>query len=139
MMQQSIKILLGKILGEIYRVQNASKMCAASPGRIYGLLNGIEDAIDYELDTMSLITRDKVKAVCDVLNPIFSDSKRLEEFTGFYDIEGELKGKGVNRVDAIRILKYLKAEGRFIGVIEKMNSENSPIECKTFELNEWDR
>ena len=140
-MNLKTKIMLGKILGEIYRIQNSSNVmkCPASSGRIYGLLNGIEDAIDADIQTSSLISTDKVDAVCEVLNPIYSDPTKLQEFTGFYDIEEELDERNVDRSDAIRILTYLYADGKFSTVIEKMNSQNSPIECKTFELTEWDK
>ena len=140
-MNLKTKIMLGKILGELYRIQNSPNVmkCPASSGRIYGLLNGIEDAIDADIQTSSLISTDKVDAVCEVLNPIFSDPTKLQEFTGFYDIEEELDKRNVDRSDAIRILTYLYADGKFSTVIEKMNSQNSPIECKTFELTEWDK
>jgi len=41
------KKLLGKILGEIYRIQKHTDgiACAASGQQIYGLLKGIEEAI----------------------------------------------------------------------------------------------
>ena len=140
-MNVKTKIMLGKILGEIYRIQNSSNVmqCPASPGRIYGLLNGIEDAIDAEIQTDSLISTDKVDAVCKVLDPIFSDPTKLDEFSGFYDIEDELNERDVDRSDAIRILTYLYADGKLATVIDKMNSKNSPVECKTFGLSEWDK
>ena len=39
----------------------------------------------------------------------------------------------------MQIFTYWKANAKFTPLIEKMNSGNSPIECKTFELNEFEK
>lgn len=74
----------------------------------------------------------------DILDPIWSDKSKLDDFGGFYDIERELQLNGVDRPEAYRILKYLKANGQYSTVIDKMDSSGSPVECRTFELTEWD-
>lgn len=138
-MDKDTKLMLGRILGEIYRVESAMGMdCRAGPARIYGLLKGFETAIDEELAEIGGVEAAKIKAVMDVLEPIWRDEERLAAFTGFYDIEDELEARRVSRGDAIKILSYLNANGQFREVIGKMNSQNSPVECKTFELSEWD-
>lgn len=132
------KRAFGKLLGELYRMQSALGMnCPATPGQIYGLLNGFETVIDEELDGIGSISAKKFDAVIDVLNHIWADEDRLAEFKGYYDIEGELTARGVDRIEAIRIIRYLKANGQFLDLIQKMNSQYSPVECKTFELDEW--
>ena len=133
--------LLGRLLGEIYRIQNATKgmVPPAAPGQIYGLLNGIDEAIDLELENTKGISNDKLEAAADVVEPIFHDPDQLEKFTGFYDIEDELTARGITRPEAMQIFTYWKANAKFTPLIEKMNSGNSPIECKTFELNEFEK
>jgi hypothetical protein len=132
------KYQFAKILGEIYRIQNRTGVpCAASEATVYGLLNGIEKVIDEQIEDLREISSDKVDAVVSVLEPYWQDPKKLEEFTGFYAIERELADRGVSRGDAIPIIIYLKADHRFEEVIEKMNSKGSPIECTTFELDEF--
>ncbi len=133
------KIFFGKILGEIYRMQQSSKdMSCPSDAHIYALLNGFEDAINQELMYVGKISSTEVKSVMDVLDPIWKDQEKLNNFKGYYDIEHELEAKGVDRSAAIRILKYLKANGQFTEVIARMDTTYSPTECRTFELTNWD-
>lgn len=134
------KLFLGKILGELYRIERANESiaCPASSAQIYALLNGFEHAIDHELEMIGHISHEKLKAVMDILDPIWMDRQKLDNFKGFYDIEKELEEKGVDRVAAIAILTYLKANNQFTEVIDKMDSSDSPTECRTFELSDWD-
>lgn len=140
-MDKDTKRLFGMLLGEVFRIQRAmpDMTCAASDAQIYGLLNGFEGSIDEILERTGDISSEKVKAVMDVLEPIWADQEKLKNFRGFYDIEGELGRRGVDRSDAIAILRYLKANHQFTDVIEKMDSSGSPAECRRFELTEWDR
>ena len=137
----STKRLPGRILGEIYRIQNATEGMepVAGPGRIYGLLNGFDEAIDEELEYAKGISNDKLGAVTDVLNPIFDDPERLNQFQGFYDVEKELQARGVSRTEAMKILKYLWNNESFTELIDKMDSSRSPAECRTFELRTYEK
>lgn len=139
-MDKETRLLLGKILGEVYRIQRSSKemACGASDSHIYALRNGFEHAVKEEIDRIGEITDDQVKAVMDVLEPIWMDQEKLKAFKGFYDIESDLQRRGVDRVEAIRILRYLKANHQFTEVIAKMDSSGSPSECRRFDLDEWD-
>ena len=50
------KILFGKILGEIYRLQDKNGVVnGVASGRIYGLLNGFEEAINEELSSIGCV------------------------------------------------------------------------------------
>lgn len=134
------KLCFGKILGELYRIEsNMGMACPASEATIYGLLNGIESVIDEEINSVGSIPNEKFTAVADVLTPYWNDRQKLAEFKGYYDIEPQLKSKGVNRGEAITVLKYFKANGQFIELIDKMDSSDSPCECRTFELSDWDK
>ncbi|MEN8131689.1 MAG: hypothetical protein ABFS45_16175 [Pseudomonadota bacterium] len=139
-MDKEQKLFLGKMLGEIYRMERANDnvACHVRSAHIYALLNGFEHAIDRELEMIGYVSKEKLKAVMDVLDPIWADRERLEKFKGFYDIERKLSAKGVDRGDAIAILTYLKANGQFTEIIDKMDSSHSPTECRTFELSDWD-
>lgn len=140
-MDKDTKQLFGRLLGEVFRIQRAMPdiACAASDAQIYGLLNGFEDSLVEILERTGYISSEKVKAVMDVLEPIWTDEEKLKNFRGFYDIERELDQRGVDRSDAIAILRYLKANHQFTDVIEKMDSSYSPTECRRFELTEWNR
>jgi hypothetical protein len=139
-MEQDHRVLLGKILGEIYRLQrgNEDVSCPASDSHIFALLNGFEGAINEELNRIGFVTEAEVRAVMDVLEPIWLDKEKLDAFKGFYDIEHKLEAVGVGRSKAIGILKFLHANQQFTDVIKKMDTSGSPIECRTFELDEWD-
>lgn len=139
-MDTDTKRLLGKILGEIYRIQKASDIpCAASDSQVYGLLNGFEDSISEVLEEIGIISSEKVQIVMDILEPIWADPEKLSNFKGFYDIEPDLKNNSVSRIEAIQILKYLKANHQFEEIIAKMDTSNSPMECRRFEISDWGR
>ena len=133
--------MMARILGEIYRIQNAIEGMprSASGSQVYGLLNGFEVCIDMELEQSESISKEKLNAAADVLSEIFYDGEKLDKFRGFYQIEDELTSRGIDRIDAIKMLTYWQADGRFKELIEKMNSEDSPVECRTFELHDYER
>lgn len=133
------KIMFGKLLGEIYRIQNRQGHCPVSESVIYGLLHGFETVIDQEIERVGYISKEDLRAVEDILNEYHVDDEKLQELTGFYDIESQLEERGISRSKAMEIFTYLKADRRFNHVIEKFNSSNSPVECKTFELDDWDK
>ena len=128
--------MLARILGEIYRIQNAIEGMppSASGSHVYGLLKDFEVSIDEELEQADGISNEKLGQMDEVLTEIFDDNEKLEQFKGFYDIENELQSREITRVDALKILKFLKADDRYTDLIDKMDSTGSPTECRTFEL-----
>ncbi len=133
------KMLLGKILGEIYRLQKKIGVPhSASDPHIYGLLNGFESVIDEQIEKIGWVSKEQFNHTISVLTPYWKDENKLADFKGFYDIESELEDGGVSRGVAIQILSYLYANNQFTDVINKMNSSDSPSECRTFKMNEWD-
>lgn len=132
-----VAILLGKILGEIYRSQKASGVpMGKSDGHVYGLLNGFEEALNAEFVDIGFISKEQSNAVDEVLDEYFNGDKEL---SGFYDIEHTLSANGVSRSDAIRIFKYLKADNRYGDLMEKMDSGHSPMECRNLDLSDCDK
>nr|WP_319401862.1 hypothetical protein [uncultured Carboxylicivirga sp.] len=140
-MDNESKLFFGKILGEIYRIQNNSEdmACPAEPSQIFGLLNGFENVIDEEIERIGAVSREELYAVMDVLDEYWRDLEKRQEFKGFYDIEHKLQQRGIGRGKAIPILTYLKANHQFVELIDKMNSQHSPIECKNFDLDEFEK
>lgn len=138
-MDKETKVLLGKLLGEIYRIQKRMPDldCGASEDKIYGLLNGFESEIDDEIKSIGFVSKDDVAKVASVLDEYHHNPEKLEQLTGFYDIERKLERLGINRAKAKTILTWFNAGDRYTNVIQKMNSTNSPVECKTFEVSEW--
>jgi hypothetical protein len=134
------RIFLSKILGEIYRIQKRIDKfpCSASDSHIYALLHGFQTAIDDEIGTMNFINEDELTGMGKILDEYWSDPLKLKGFKGYYDIENKLKAIGINRSKAITILKYFKMQDRFHGLIEKFDSVHSPVECKRFEISEFE-
>lgn len=134
-MDKETKLFLGKILGEIYTLQNHINPDPANKATIYGLLNGIEEEIDQQFE-IRFISNNKTKHVADILEEYFNDPEKEANFQGFYDIEHALKEGGVSRSEARIILTWLNAHGHFTNIIEKMDSPRSPSECKKFDLKD---
>jgi hypothetical protein len=133
------KIMFGKILGEIYRIQSRKGYCYVGKGTVYGLLNGFESVIDEEIERIGHVTNEELRAVVNVLNEYHKDQSKFNALSGYYDIEDTLDELEISRSKAITILTYLYANRRFTDVIDKFDSQNSPTECRTFELDEWDK
>jgi len=139
MSDEFLKQFLGRILGEVLRVQKKLDMnCPVSDGTIYGLLNGIEVAIDSTIGTDGLITKKQHDDMVRVMNKTFNDPEQMAKFTGYYDIEDDLSAAGIDRGVAIELLTYWFNKGSFVDMIRKMDSSNSPGECRTFKLDEFD-
>lgn len=133
-----IKLLLGKILGEIYRIQRKIGIATEGQGVAFGLRRGIESVLEDTFRDIGGISIAQIEAVDSVLEEYFADPEKLSAFTGFYEIEPKLAALGVCRGTAITILKYKKATGPYDSVLDKMKGPGSPQECRTFELGRWD-
>jgi len=135
-----LELLLGKTLGEIYRIQKKLGIVSgASSSKIMGLLNGFENTIEDELDHLGVVTKEQLSHTIHVLDEHSKDPEKFERFTGFYDIEEELKDGGVSRGEAMLIIKYLLLDHCFEKIIKKMDSDCSPGECRTFEPFDWEK
>lgn len=135
------KLVFAKILGEIYRTQKRidKNLCNVSDARIYGLLNGVQRVVNEELENMNFVSENHERFMVGVLNEYFTDPNKLQNLKGYYDIEDELESVGIDRSTAITILTLLQEEGRFTNVIAKFNSSGSPVECKTFEIEDYEK
>jgi hypothetical protein len=130
-------LLLGKLLGEIYRTQRKLGI-PGTPGQAhtYALLHGFEDAIVNELRAIGRVTEAQMEHVVRVLNAIDIDPQKKAAFKGFYDIEHELVQGGVDRGTALQVLTYLKADDRFTDLIARMDSSSSPVEARNLNMYE---
>ena len=136
------KILFGKILGEIYRLQKSfsfgNASYSVSNARLYGLLNGIEREINSEIQEIGFISEEEVSAVESILTEYLEDANKLKTLKGYQDLEKPFKQKKIKKSVAITILKYLYTQSRFSPIIEQLDNTNSPIEFQNFELDEYD-
>lgn len=133
------KYLFGKLLGEVYRTQSRLGHAAVSEGVVYGLVNGVEIAIDEEIRRLAKISKEDYQRAADIFNKYYLNEEKLEKVKGYYDLENELINAGLDRGKMITIVTYMKAEGVFIELIEKFDSSNSPSEMRNFDLHEYDQ
>lgn len=134
-MDTETKLFLGRILGEIYHLKQRMEIEDYGDSLIYGLRNGFENEIDEHLKSVGYISTDKEIALSEILDVIFMDPEKLDNFKGYYDIEAQLEATEISRWDAIKIITKFKAENRFLILIEKMGSGYSPSECKNFDIH----
>lgn len=139
-MDQEQKLFMGRILGEIFRIQKRMEpnFCGVNDSTIFGLINGFDTVIDEQLRLMGNITDEEVTKAADVLAVYFKDEAKLQALKGFYDIEHDLAKLGIDRSKAIQIFTYFKLDNSFTDVIEKFDSSGSPTECRRFEPGEWE-
>jgi hypothetical protein len=125
--------LFGYLLGETFRMQKKLGICNVSDPTIFGMLNGMEDVLREVEARIPVIPDGLVKKAADILQPYLDDPTK--PLSGYYQIEKELDAAGIDRGRAIVIFTYFKASGFYSEVIEKLNTTESPIECKTFDLD----
>lgn len=134
-MDDEMKVLLGRILGEILRMQRLGglQIHREPDYKIYGLLNGIESVIDEYINP--LVTNEQERILLETLNNYVD---RPDEFIGYYTIENELRDRGFGdgpsaRVAAIDLFTKFKAQGMFLNLIKNLDSEGSPGELRKIE------
>lgn len=138
-MEDDVKRMFGKILGELYRTQRMlAKQSPTIDAHTYGLLHGFESSIDEELASIGWITGHEENAAGEVLDEYFSDQTKLDSLKGFYEVEDKLEARGINRSKALRIFKKMMASHQFESVLRKFDSTHSPGELRRFDINERD-
>ncbi|MEC1155034.1 hypothetical protein [Cytobacillus horneckiae] len=128
-MDQELKLALGKLFGEVYRIQKQQGICQISDSRIFGLLNGVEEELEGELGNLGFINREQVSIVCDQLDPFYKQEKSLKEMPSFLEFRMELEKHGISHSRLIDILKYLKSSGSYTTEIDKLGN---------FKLSDYD-
>jgi len=130
-MDTETKLFLGKILGEVYRMQKRAEVpVPVADDTLYGLLNGFEFVIDEMLADLGHVTHEQLSAMEEVLDRYYKDPVALANLKGFYDIEDELKQRGISRGKAITLIKYFRAGEHFTAVLDKFDTSNSPGEVR---------
>ncbi len=131
-MEKDLKLALAKLLGEILETNSESTI---DQGTIYGLKNGFEFVINDFFSEEYSLTQEDYENFVSILNPIWNDLEKLENFSGFYEIESSLKDLGINKDKAWSFFKYFQLKGTFGEIREKLDSSNSPTEFRNFKDN----
>ena len=129
-----IKLLLGRLLGETYRLQNRLGVeHGLSDWQIYGVLRGFESEINDQIGAADLISDDAERSVIDVLSEYDSAGHTIG---GFYELEDRLRRDGheISGLQIKAVLKRCYVHGGFIDQIDSMDSAQSPAECRSFDL-----
>ncbi len=120
-MDKDLKLALGKILGEIYRLQGRTlKMPAVSEQTVFGLLNGFEETIDQEIGGLKMITQDEVRHVSSVLERYENDPLLLQSLVGYTAVEREMARYGIDWSTAQKIVTLLRHQRKYPKVIQKL-------------------
>lgn len=132
-MEDDLKRFLGQILGELYRLQRQvePKMCPVAPSTSFAMVQGIDFAVDEHFELYPGIGRDQYEHTIMVLSNVDPT-----QFKGFYDIEEDLAKGGVRRGEAMVLFRYLECKGMFLNLLQKMDSQHSPGELRTFKLED---
>ena len=129
-MDNELKLFLGKLFGEIYKIQKKQGVCDKSETRIFGLLNGFEEEIRSEFEGLNFYSQDKVNAVCDKLHPYYTKEKNINDMPSFLQFRMELEHESrINHTEVIDILKYLYSKNAYQLEIDRLGN---------FRLNEND-
>lgn len=127
-----IKQALGVVLGQIYLVKEHLGVTKEPHAALYGLLHGIEPIIDAEFQRNGpLVTEQMVKDVAAVLRAYENNPGR--ELKGYLDLEPGFQALEIDRGTAIRILTTFKVLGMFDETINRLNTDDSPSECRLFD------
>jgi len=131
-LDRKTKLLFGRLLGEIYRLQRRQdeSMVPAGPGEIYGLIQGFDWVVDQVLETFGTVTEKDLKAVADLFDHLEENPMKLKKLTGFYDIEEQLSARGINREKAMALFTYFRAGDKFAAVLDALDRGNSPGELQ---------
>lgn len=128
-MDIELKLALGKILGETYRTQKAQGSTQISDSKIFGLINGIEEAINTELGDLELISNKQLDIVMSYMDKYYNGDEELPNFT---TVRLALEQKGISHGTLIDIFKYLKAGERYTPVIDKLGDYELPNTFSNF-------
>jgi hypothetical protein len=134
-----MKAALGKIMGEVLRTQRrvAPDACNYESGTIYGLLNGVESTIDDVLfPEKFFVSNDEFNVAIRILDSYFVDVPRRNAVKGYNDLAPELERAGLSRGKMSVIITHLKAQRRFVELIEKFDTGNSPDEMRRFDIRD---
>lgn len=138
-MNEQQKIAWAKQMAEMYRLQKRvdPSLVPVSDEVIFALNNAFLPVIEEQLSE-DIVTQENLTAMYDILNPYFINQEKLDSLKGYYDIEREVEGRGINRMKAKRILTYIYNGGRYQNVIEKFDSSHSPGEMRTFKIANYE-
>ena len=136
-MQKEQKQLFAKIVGEIYKLQTACNMdCDASPATIYGLLNGMEQTINDELEMLGWISENESRLIMAIFAEIYDNNARRRAFKGYDQISAKVKAAGIEKYKVIMIVRQLQMEEIYPEITDRILYEISPAGIEQFELKE---
>lgn len=129
-MDRNTKFALGKILGEIYKIQRHLNIpVPLHDYEVYGLLKGMEDVVDMRIQNIEYISQDKIDRVVSVLNKHFQNPGQTN-LSGYFAIKDELEEGGfeIAQGEAVSIMQYIKAQHSFEDIIDGLHLNLEPIE-----------
>lgn len=111
-MDKDLTLTLGKVLGELYEIQNQQGISKVDNGHIYGLLHGFEEALKKEFENLNFISQEEVEAVSQYFSSYIEARTETDELPPFDSIRSQMKKQGIDQERLITILRYLNASDR---------------------------
>jgi len=134
MKDSQLKLFLGRILGETYRTQEHLHLAVpVSKQSIYGLINGVEGAIDEVMAEDSLISVQQQVALKEVLTCHFGESGMFAAFSDYEEIREKVEKIGLSHAKAIILLTYW-LKGQKGDVIPKKAVPNRSLRKRSLRL-----
>lgn len=118
-LDKETKTALGKILGNVYLLQKKQDITEQSDSHIFGLLNGIESALDVEFEEMDFISKEEIRVVENALEPYLDDKEEVEIRSQSLRLGLEHEHE-IDQAKFIDICKYLSGRGNFQAVIKQL-------------------
>ena len=116
------KRFLGKVLGEVYRLQRrlAPSLPSVDGAVVYGLLHGFEHVIEDELDRIGWISSETVEAARLILERLRDGKQQMT----LDEVIAAFEQSAISRHEAIRLLAYF-AEYTDGGLVDFVNALDS--------------
>lgn len=134
-MDRETKKAFGLIMGDLYEIKSLLKKKPIDKAKLFALQNGFEHEIDEQLDVNFWISLEEKNKIDKILDPYFRDETLFNNLKGYYDIEPLIEEAGISRLKAIVIMKYFYERGPFRKVLDKMDSSDSPQECRKLDID----
>ena len=126
-MQKEQKQLLGKILGEVYKMHDRRGLhYPASKATIYGLTHGMETIIDDELDRIGWVSSEAMQAIMAIFASISDNPTKLAAFEGYADISDRLAAAKISKETLITVVKYMQADFMYPEMVHRILYEIAP-------------
>lgn len=111
-MDTTLTLVLGKIMGELYDIQNRQGVQNVDNGHIYGLKHGFEEALLKEFEGLAVVRQEEVEAVYEYFDSFIQAETETNKLPSFEDMRSHMEKQDIGQDRFITILRYLNASDK---------------------------